>query len=68
MGQKQTSMTFRVDDDLQAAFVVACKRNDLTAAQVLRAAMRDYLARNAQSPLALDGGGKRKGKADAKQV
>lgn len=67
MVQKTGSMTFRVEDDLQAAFVAACKRNDVTAAQVLRAAMRDYLSRNAQSSLALDGGAKKKGKADAKR-
>jgi predicted transcriptional regulator len=54
MGSKTGSMTFRVEDDLQAAFVAACKRNDDTAARVLRAAMRDYLSRNAQSSLALD--------------
>jgi hypothetical protein len=45
------SMTFRVEPDLQAAFVAACKSNDVSAAQVLRAAMRDYLERNAQAAL-----------------
>jgi len=44
--QKQGSMTFRVEADLQTDFVAACKANDITAAQVLRAAMRDYLANN----------------------
>jgi predicted transcriptional regulator len=39
-----SSMTFRLDADLQAAFAAACKASDLTAAQVLRAAMRDYVA------------------------
>lgn len=43
-----SSMTFRLPSDLQAAFVAACKANDQSAAQVLRAAMRDYLERNAQ--------------------
>lgn len=54
------SMTFRVDADLQAAFVAACKANDLSAAQVLRAAMRDYLERNGQSALPLPRGKGRK--------
>jgi predicted transcriptional regulator len=66
MVQKTGSMTFRVEDDLQAAFVAACKKNDVTAAQVLRGAMRDYLARNAQATLPLAGGVKTKGKTNAK--
>lgn len=37
------TMTFRCPSDLQAAFVAACKAQDVTAAQVLRAAMRDFL-------------------------
>lgn len=52
---QSSSMTFRVDADLQAAFVAACKARDVTAAQVLRAAMRDYLDRNAQAALPLKG-------------
>lgn len=52
------SMTFRVEPDLQAAFVAACKANDQSAAQVLRAAMRDYLERNAQPALPLPAKGK----------
>lgn len=50
-----SSMTFRLPSDLQAAFVAACKANDQSAAQVLRAAMRDYLERNAQPSLPLKG-------------
>lgn len=67
MVTKSGSMTFRVEDDLQAAFVVACKRNDVTAAQVLRGAMRDYLSRNGQASLALVGAKSSKGKANAKE-
>lgn len=52
------SMTFRVDAELQAAFVAACKANDQSAAQVLRAAMREYLERNAQPALPLPAKGK----------
>lgn len=55
-----SSMTFRVPADLQAAFVAACKANDMSAAQVLRAAMRDYLERNAQPALPLTKGKGRK--------
>lgn len=56
-------MTFRLPADLQAAFVAACKANDMSAAQVLRAAMRDYLERNAQPALPLTKGkGKPKGR------
>lgn len=58
-----SSMTFRLPADLQAAFVAACKANDMSAAQVLRAAMRDYLERNAQPALPLTKGkGKPKGR------
>lgn len=42
-----TSMTFRLPADLQAAFAAACKANDRTAAQELRAFIRDYVARSA---------------------
>ena len=49
-----SSMTFRLPSDLQAAFIAACKANDQSAAQVLRAAMRDYLERNAQPALPLE--------------
>jgi len=55
-----SSMTFRLPADLQAAFVAACKANDMSAAQVLRAAMREYLERNAQSSLPLTKGKGRK--------
>ena len=55
-----SSMTFRLPSDLQAAFIAACKSNDVSAAQVLRAAMRDYLERNAQPSLPLGGAAKPK--------
>lgn len=55
-GEKQSSMTFRLPADLQAAFVAACKSHDRSAAQVLRAFMRQYVQRSAEglSPLASD--------------
>lgn len=56
------SMTFRVDPELQAAFVMRCKALDVTAAQVLRAAMRDFVESNAQAPLPLGTAPKPKGR------
>lgn len=47
------SITFRLDPELQAAFSVACKSADLSAAQVLRAAVRDFVDAHPQSPLPL---------------
>jgi hypothetical protein len=51
--EKQSSMTFRMPADLHGAFVAACKGRDRTAAQELRAFMRDYVERNAQGRLPL---------------
>ena len=59
-----SSMTFRLPSDLQAAFVAACKANDQSAAQVLRAAMRDYLERNAQPALPFGAASQRNGSHD----
>lgn len=42
----ETTFTFRIDESLKQAFVRAARANDQTAAQVLRAAMREYLARH----------------------
>jgi predicted transcriptional regulator len=44
----ETTFTFRIDESLKNAFGRAARANDQTAAQVLRAAMRDYVARNAR--------------------
>lgn len=62
MANASGSMTFRVDPELQAAFVAACKAQDVTAAQVLRAAMRSFLETHAQAPLPLAAAPKRKGR------
>lgn len=43
---KQSSMTFRLDADLHAAFLAACKAADRSAAQELRAFMRQYISDN----------------------
>lgn len=52
------TLQFRLPADLLRAFHEACAANDQTASQVLRAMMRDYVSRNAQTRLDL--GGKRK--------
>jgi predicted transcriptional regulator len=44
----ETTFTFRVDSRLKAAFNAAAQSNDVTAAQLLRAAMRDYLAKQSE--------------------
>ena len=44
-----SGLRIRVDDELRERFIVACKNNDLTAAQVLRDFMRHYVEKS--SPL-----------------
>ena len=41
----------RVPADLKRAFEDACKANDQTASQVIRAMMREYVRANAQGDL-----------------
>ena len=43
----ESTFTFRVDEDLKAAFTSAAKDNDRTAAQILRETMREYIAAEA---------------------
>lgn len=45
------TFNMRVPADLSAAFLAACERNDMSAAQVVRAFMRDYVRANAQPEL-----------------
>jgi len=40
---KDAGMRIRVEPDLRAAFVEVCRAQDVSAAQVLRAFMRDYI-------------------------
>lgn len=40
---KESGLRIRVELELREAFVRACKKDDLTAAQVLRAFMRNYI-------------------------
>lgn len=44
MADKSVSMTFRLDAELHAAFLAACKAADRSAAQELRCLMRQYVA------------------------
>ena len=46
----ESTFTFRVDEELKAAFTAAAKANDRNAAQVLREVMRDYVAEEAMEP------------------
>jgi hypothetical protein len=45
------TLKFRAQKDLIKAFQDACARNDTTAAQVIRAAMRQFVKDNAQGDL-----------------
>lgn len=42
------TLKFRIPSELAAEFAQACADNDTTAAQVLRAAVRDYVAKMTQ--------------------
>ncbi len=42
-GDKKVFLQIRVGKNLKKAFEKACKQNDLTASQVLRAHMREYV-------------------------
>lgn len=57
MDENNSTMIFRVNGDLKAAFEKACKRMDTTASQMMRAFIRDVvskdMARNAQQSLDL---------------
>lgn len=44
-------MNMRLPESLKIAFEAACKQNDQTASQVIRAMMRDYVRKNAQGDL-----------------
>ncbi len=42
-----STFTFRVDESLKEAFNAAAKASDRSAAQILRAAMREFVAQHA---------------------
>ena len=39
----ESGLRIRVDDQLKRKFIESCKKNDTTAAQALRAFMRQYV-------------------------
>jgi antitoxin component of RelBE/YafQ-DinJ toxin-antitoxin module len=43
---KESGIRIRVDADVKQNFIDACKSNDVTVSQVLRAFMRDYIELN----------------------
>lgn len=52
MDSEQTVVVnHRVPPELKRAFDAACRANDQTASQVIRALMRDYVKKNAQGSL-----------------
>lgn len=48
---QETTITFRIESDLKAALEKVCKATDQSISQVLRAAARDYVRKNAQGEL-----------------
>lgn len=49
--EQTVTLTIRLDLPLRAAFAAACKAEDRTVAQELRAFMRDYVQRVSETPL-----------------
>lgn len=45
------TINLRLPESLKAAFEAACKQNDQTASQVIRAMMREYAKKHAQGDL-----------------
>lgn len=57
-----SNLTIRVPAEMRDRFLQVCKAKDVTASQILRAAMRDYLESNAQGALPLSAAPKPKGR------
>jgi hypothetical protein len=53
MADKSVSMTFVCEPELRKAFTDLCRADDKSAAQVIRAMMRDYIKRQGQGRLPL---------------
>lgn len=45
---KEAGMRIRIEPDLRNSFIAACKSQDLSAAHVLRAFMRNYVSAHLQ--------------------
>ena len=50
MSEKDVGMRIRLERTLREEFVEACRAQDLPAAQVLRAFMRDYVSLHRREP------------------
>jgi len=48
MNRKEVALKIRVDEELRREFVDICRAGDMTAAQVVRHFMRDYIAQRRQ--------------------
>lgn len=48
---EQKTFPVRVDKELLDSFQAACKNNDITASQAVRAFMRDYVRKHGQADL-----------------
>ena len=46
----ENGLRIRIDDNLRSEFIQVCRGNDQTAAQVLRAFMRQYIEAGKQPP------------------
>lgn len=46
MNKKDVALKIRVDEDLRKEFISTCRSEDMTAAQVVRKFVREYIARN----------------------
>lgn len=57
-----SNLTIRVPAEMRDRFLQVCKAKDVTASQILRAAMRDFLETNAQPALPFGGAAKPKGR------
>lgn len=53
---KDSGLRLRVERELREKFVETCRRNDITAAQVLRKFMREYVAEHDADPEVATGG------------
>ena len=49
MSKKEVAFKIRISEELRREFVEVCRADDMTAAQVVRRFMRDYIERNRQS-------------------
>lgn len=63
MAGNNENFTVRVSADLRTAFKAACDRQDVTASQLFRRWMRDFVESDAQETLALAPAEKRQKKA-----